>query len=246
MSASTDSTIRRTVSSGEASLYVEQRGTGPDVLLLCGLGDTLEEWDAQLDSLSRGFRVTAYDNRGVGRTEAPIASITVPTLAADAATVIEAMGLERPHVMGYSGGGVIAQELAITRPDLVRSLVLCGTFCEFDAIMLRKTDVWFAVGEVAESPEAFLRLFISAVYTPAAHADGRVDGWIRAKLALPPVSPEAFATTLEAFRGHSTKARLGQVSAPTLVVSGGLDVSCPPPYGREIASLIPGAEFVEM
>jgi len=246
MTASTTSTIRRTITSGDASLYVEQRGTGPDVLLLCGLGDTLEEWDAQLESLSAHYRVTAFDNRGVGRTEAPVESISVPAMAADAATVIEKMGLDRPHVMGYSGGGLIAQELAISYPGLARSLVLCGTLCEFDEITRRKTRVWDLVGAGAESPEDFLRCFFGFIYTPAAHADGRVDEWIRAKLALPQTSDEAFMATLEAFRRHSTRARLGSISVPTLVIAGRLDVQVPPPYGRDIASLVPGAEFVEM
>ena len=247
MATTTSSTIRRIVRSGDADLYVEQRGSGPDVLLLCGLGDPLEVWDAQVSALSDSYRFTAFDTRGVGRTVAPPESISIPAMAADAAAVVEEMGLDRPHVMGFSGGGMAAQELAIAYPDRVGSLVLCGTFCEFDELYDRKVASWLALAEAAQTPEQFLRGFLPWVYTREAHADGRVDAWIREMLAFePPMSDEAFVATVEALRAHSTKSRLGGIRAPTLVIAGEADIQAPPPYAREIASRIGGAELVVM
>ncbi|MDQ3741776.1 MAG: alpha/beta hydrolase [Actinomycetota bacterium] len=233
------------VRSGDAEIYVETRGSGPDVLLLCGLGDTVEVWSAQSEPLSDRYRVSVIDNRGVGRTRAPVESITVPNLAADAAAVIEALGLDTPHVMGFSGGGMIAQELAITRPELVRSLVLNGTFAEMDELAHRKLEAWLHLAATSETPVAWMRHFLSAIYSRAAHADGRADAWAAELLAFEPaMSDEAFVATVEAFRRHSTADRLHRISAPALVVVGEEDINASPSYSRDIAAAIPDAELV--
>jgi pimeloyl-ACP methyl ester carboxylesterase len=102
-------------------LWTEQRGSGPDLVLLCGLGDTHQAWSHQLQSLADRFRLTAIDNRGVGRSGLPDGTFTVADMASDAAGALDAVGIERAHVAGFSMGGAIAQELAIARPDLVAS-----------------------------------------------------------------------------------------------------------------------------
>ncbi|HEV2813161.1 MAG TPA: alpha/beta hydrolase [Solirubrobacteraceae bacterium] len=234
-----------TVRNGDAELYVEQHGTGPDVLLLCGLGDTVEVWSAQTEALRDRYTLTVVDNRGVGRTRAPVESISVPNFAADAAAVIEALGLDRPHVMGFSGGGVMAQELAITRPELVGSLVLNGTFARFDELAQRKVDMWLQLAATSESPQAFMRVFLASIYSRAAHADGRADAWADELVAFePPMSDEAFVATLEAYRVHETESRLDRIVAPTLVICGEEDPVASPSYSRDIAAGIAGAELV--
>jgi pimeloyl-ACP methyl ester carboxylesterase len=243
--ATTTHPLRRIVPAGDADIYVDQRGTGPDVVLLAGQGDTVEVWEAQLAGLSDRFRVTAIDNRGAGRSSLPASGISVPAAAADAAAVIRELDLAPAHVMGFSGGGLIAQELAITEPGLIRSLVINGSFCEMDELMLRRTAAWLSMAAGAESPEAFLEQFLCWIYTREAHADGRADEWVREFLEFEhPMSDEVFVAWLEAFREHSTKDRLHTIKVPTLVIAGDMDLVCPPPYGREIADAIPGAELV--
>ncbi|HEX8206548.1 MAG TPA: alpha/beta hydrolase [Solirubrobacteraceae bacterium] len=247
MTATTSPTVRRIVRSGDADLYVEQRGTGPDVLLLSGLGDTIECWQAQIDALSDRYRITAFDTRGTGRTAAPAESISIPMLAADAATVIEAMGLHDAHVMGFSGAGLVAQELAISYPEAVGSLVLCTTFCEMDELAKRKIDVWLQLAATSSSADEFLRGFLTYVYTREAHEDGRADRWLRELADFEPaMSDEAFVATIEALRSWSTKARLGGIRVPTLVIVGEVDPQFPRPYGEEIASRIGRSELVVM
>ena len=201
----TYSMSRHAVSNGDAELYVEQHGTGPDVLLIAGLTDTVEVWQMQIDGLSDRFRVTAYDNRGVGRTSAPIESFSLEAFASDAAAIIEQLELGRPHVMGFSGGGVIAQHLALGRPELVRSLVLNGTFCEVDELLARRFDCSSRSPPPASRPRPSCAPSCRSIYNRAAHADGRVDRWIDEALAFPhPMSDEAFVATLDAFRVHAS------------------------------------------
>ena len=100
-------------------------GDGSPVLLICGTGQPADLWFAQVTDLAAaGHTVITFDNRGCGRSEAPPAPYLVADMAADTAGLIEHLGLGPCDVIGYSLGGYIAQQLAVTRAELVRRLVL--------------------------------------------------------------------------------------------------------------------------
>jgi pimeloyl-ACP methyl ester carboxylesterase len=232
------------IAAGDVDIWVERRGAGPDVLLLHGLGDTAEAWDHQLHGLADRYLLTAVDNRGAGRSSAPEGPIRVHDMADDAAAVLRALGVGSAHVAGYSGGSIIAQELALRHPDLVRSLVLVSTWARLDAYLRRLLDFFRWLPDVAPSERAFLEAFYLWFFTPRAHADGTVDKLVEQALAGPaPPSPDAVQRTLEAFYSYETCDRLPQIAAPTLVLSGGLDLTTGPRFGRVVADRIPGAVF---
>jgi 3-oxoadipate enol-lactonase len=225
-------------------IWTEQVGDGPDVLLIGGLGDTVESWQFQLDGLADRYRLTAFDNRGAGRTPMPDGPATVEMMADDAAAVMRALGIPAAHVAGFSGGSVIAQELALRHPDLVRSLVLQSTWGEMDAYLHRWATFIRWLAGAAPSERAFLEYFFLAIYTPRAHDDGTVDAIIDEALAFPyKQSPEDTQRTLDAFIAHRTSDRLHQISAPTLVLAGGSDATAHPALGRAVADAIPDALF---
>src|SRR3954453_10839380 len=96
------------VPAGNLDIWTERVGEGPDVLLIGGLGDTVESWQFQLDGLSDRYRVTAFDNRGAGRTAMPSGPLTAEIMADDAAGVLQALGISAAHVAGFSGGSLIS------------------------------------------------------------------------------------------------------------------------------------------
>ena len=229
---------------GELGLWVERRGDGPDVLLIAGLGDPLEAWQPQLDGLCDRYRVTAFDNRGVGRTPPADGPLTVASMADDAAKVLHSLGAPAVHVAGFSMGSAIAQELALRHPQLVRSLVLVSTFARPDALLRAQLALWRWLPTVAPDERAFFEAFFTWVYTPRAHADGTVDRLVEEAMAYPhPQTVEAFQAQVDACLTHDTADRLADIAAPALVLAGEFDTIVPPRFGRSVAAAIPGARF---
>jgi len=232
------------VRAGSLNLWAERRGTGPDVLLIAGLGDPAEAWQFQLDGLADRYRLTAFDNRGAGRTPLPAEPFSVATMADDAAALLRALEIPAAHVAGFSGGSAIAQELALRHPELVSSLVLISTWARPDPFMLAVASFLRWLPASAPSERAFLEAFYLWIYTPRAHADGTVDKIIEEVLAFPQKpSTEAIQRSLDAFLAHDTAGRLAGIAAPTLVLAGGLDMITPPRHGRAVADGISGCRF---
>jgi pimeloyl-ACP methyl ester carboxylesterase len=232
------------INTGALELWVERRGQGPDVLLIAGLGDPAEAWQCQLEGLADRYRLTAFDNRGTGRTPLPEGPLTVTTMADDAAELLRALEVPAAHVAGFSGGSMIAQELALRHPELVRSLVLVSTWARPDAHFRSMANAWRWMVEAARSERAFLEAFLVWIYTARAHADGTVEQIIQEMLDFPhKPSTEAIQRAIDAFVVHETADRLQYIDAPTLVLAGGQDICTPQRLGRVVADGIPHARF---
>jgi pimeloyl-ACP methyl ester carboxylesterase len=245
MSITTD--IPGLIAANGLDIYVEQVGAGPDVLLIGGLGDTVESWQFQLDGLADRYRVTAFDNRGAGRTAMPDGPATVEAMADDAAGVLRALDIQSAHVAGFSGGSIIAQELALRHPQLVRSLVLQSTWAAPDPYLRAWMQFVSWLVEVAPSERAFLEGFFLDIYTARAYNDGTVNAIIDEVLAFPhKQATEDVQAFLDALIRHDTTDRLPQIDAPTLVLAGGRDSTSRPELCRAVADLIPGARFEVM
>jgi 3-oxoadipate enol-lactonase len=232
------------VRAGEVDIWTEQVGTGPDVLLIGGLGDTVESWQLQLDGLADRYRLTAFDNRGAGRTAIPDDGVSAEALADDAAALLGALRISSAHVAGFSMGSAVAQELALRHPERVQSLVLSGTYARPDALLSSLFRFWRWLPQSAPNDRAFYEAFFTWVYTPRAHADGMVAEIIDEVLAFPhQQSLEDFQAQVDVCLAHDTTDRLSEITVPTLVVAGGRDAIMPPRFGRAVAERIPGAQL---
>jgi pimeloyl-ACP methyl ester carboxylesterase len=140
---------------------------------------------AQLDGLADRYRLTAFDNRGAGRTPLSEGPLSAATMADDAAALLRALAVPAAHVAGFSMGSAIAQELALRHPELVRSLVLVSTYARPDALFRSQLNFWRWLPEAAPSERAFFEAFFTWVYTPRAHADGSVEQIVEEALAFP-------------------------------------------------------------
>jgi pimeloyl-ACP methyl ester carboxylesterase len=228
------------VRTGDLEIWTEQVGEGPDVLLIGGLGDTVESSQFQLDGLADRYRVTAFDNRGAGRTAMPSEPVSVERMADDAAEVLLALRIPSAHVAGFSGGSIVSQELALRHPELVRSLVLQSTWPVTDAYLRSWLLFVRWLVEVAPSERAFLEGFFLDIYTARAHNDGTVDQIIEEVLAFPhKQTTEDVQRYIDAFVDHDTSDRLAQIDAPTLIIAGGRDTTSRPELCRAVGRRIP-------
>ncbi len=222
-------------------LYWNEHGAGPPVLLIMGLSFTHEMWYRVLPALTSRCRVILFDNRGMGLSEVPTGPYTIRQMARDAAAVLDAAGLAAAHVIGASMGGMIAQELALTYPARVLSLLLACTshgalLARWPRFVRPRGIKW---GE-AERRERELAL-APLLYAPSTPLDR-----IHEDLDIQCRSNWTYKGFLNQFSGillWSSYRRLPAIRVPTLVVHGDCDRLIPHQNGRVVASRIPGAQF---
>src|SRR3712207_2363694 len=131
-------------------VYYEICGEGEPLLLVHGGTATCRSWASHLPAFTEHFRVFAPDSRGHGRTDNPAGELDYRVMADDAVALIEALGLQRPLVLGYSDGGQIALELCISYPGLSRALVLGGTQFRFSETYLELAGALLGIAEGEE------------------------------------------------------------------------------------------------
>jgi pimeloyl-ACP methyl ester carboxylesterase len=233
------------VSANGVELWVEQEGEGDDVLFVSGLADEGASWGEQVEGLRERYRVTTFDNRGVGRSATPEGPYRIADFAADTIALMDELELERPHVVGSSMGGAIAQELALAHPDRVRTLVLNGTWCRGDRFLHQVFRSWIWAARRADSVRDFLVAVNLWCFSPRIWNEGIMDEWLaEAEASEHQQSVDAFCRSAEALIDHDTADRLGAIQVPTLVVVGELDLVLPPRFSRELAERIPAARLV--
>jgi pimeloyl-ACP methyl ester carboxylesterase len=223
-------------------LRVEDIGEGPPLLLIMGLGASLETWVAQRDVFAARHRVILFDNRGAGESAAPPPPWTVADMAADAVGVLDALGIGRAHVLGVSMGGMIAQEMAIRWPERVDRLVVALSFGRPDpirrAFLLFRRWARLQGADLVQESVAHLPWLVS----PRVLNDGdRLEQLLAVVGTMPMMVPEAYSHQIDAILEHDTVSRLHHVRAPTLVLAAAEDVLTPVAFSEEIAGAIPGA-----
>jgi 3-oxoadipate enol-lactonase len=217
---------------------------GAPVLLLHGLANDNAGWVLQRRALGSRHWCIAVDNRGTGRSGKPHGPYRLEQLAEDAAAVVDHAGVGPVHVVGASMGGVVAQILAITRPDLVRTLVLACTSCRPDARRDELIDGWVAFAErrgmrrfVTSNLELMLGRRVLRRWRPVAHA----AVWVGLRTPL-----HAFVGQCRAIQDvdPSWADRLGEIAAPTLVVTGAEDALTPVSDAEVLVSCLRAAQLV--
>ncbi len=112
----------------EIDLYYEEAGAGAPLVLVPGMGGTVESWRRQIDYFARSYRVISLDNRGAGRSSKPPGPYSMDDMAADLAGLLDALGIDEPvRLVGTSMGGVLVQCFIHHHPERVAQLVLAST-----------------------------------------------------------------------------------------------------------------------
>lgn len=223
---------------GDVALAWEETGGGPPILLIHGLGYARWGWEPILPELAARRRVISFDNRGIGESSVPPGPYTAEAMAADAAAVLDAAGVDRAHVVGTSLGGMVAQELAITAPDRVDRLILLSTtpgatrgfpMPDESVQMLTEAATW--------EPEVALRRFVENALGTRPDPD-LVERILAHRLAAPQ-DPAGWAAQAAAGTTYDGGDRVARIQAPTLVLSGTADRVVDYRNSELLADLVP-------
>ena len=234
----------RTVQVGDISVAVQEYGEGDPLLIINGTSQSLGFWVETAQVWASRHRVITYDLRGLGGTERGAREISVSTLADDARGLLDALEIQRAHVVGYSLGSAIAQELALAAPDRVASMVLLCTWGRTDgfqrSVITALAHPW-RTGDLEAALGA-----LGMAFSPQLLDSPEFPALVQQLLPLFPSTEAQIAATAEqwdADLAHDTLDRLGDITAPTLVVAGEQDLLTPPWQNEAVAERIPNARL---
>ena len=229
-----------------ARIHWNAIGRGEPVVLIMGLGCSSALWFRIAPTLARTHRVILLDNRGVGQTRVSHFVVhRVASMAADVAAVLDAAGEDRAHVVGFSMGGMIAQQFAIDFAPRVRTLTLIGThsggpWAAQAAAPVR--HLLFTKGRMsAEESVRAMRPYTYGATTP----DARFEEDLVVRVANAPTARD-YQAQLMALIYWSAYMQLPQMTMPALVMHGLQDALIPPENGRVLAARLPHSTLVEM
>ena len=224
-----------------AEIYYETAGKGQMVLFIHGLGSSVRDWETQIPVFSKSFQTVAFDLRGHGQSQKPQGPYSMSLFASDAAGLIKSLGGAPVHVVGISLGGMVAFQLAVNHPELVKSLTIVNSGPEVVVRTLK--DRWqvflrFAIvrllgmrkmGEVLSK-----RLF------PKPEQSGLRDTFVERWAEN---DTRAYLDTLRAIVGWSVANCMQNIHLPILVITADGDYT-PVSAKEEFVSKIPQAELV--
>jgi pimeloyl-ACP methyl ester carboxylesterase len=237
------------VATSDGTVSYRSIGSGsPAILLIMGYSGSMDEWQpAFVDRLARTHRVVIFDSAGIGKTTLPPGTLTMDVMANQTAAFISALHLDRPAVLGWSMGGMIAQALAVLHPGDVGRLVLAATYPGNGKATLPTST---AVGALENPSAANAGALLKLLFPPDHAADA--SAYLKAITAFPNfyLAPAAVdSLQLKALADWTEGADpagpgIAKLKMPVLVADGSVDALVPVGNDRELAKAIPDAQLV--
>ena len=225
------------------SLNYDEWGAGYPLLMLMGFGDSLDAWANQIPAFAERFRVIAVDHRGSGESEAPGNGYDIPQFSDDAIGLLDRLAVERAHVLGYSMGGRVGQDMAARYPGRISALILAASAAKPNPLNIYslRASAWLYETYGPEAAAAFGPLISFTHDYFEKHLDSLTD-----RLGDPVLEPmpiHAYQGHVEAIENHDTTPVLDRIVAPTLVLVGEKEWLNPMSDQQAMLDGIPNAEL---
>ena len=226
------------------TLYYEVHGEGEPLLCVMGLSADTVAWALQVPAFSAGHRMVIFDNRDVGQSSLADAPYEIADMAKDTLALADALELDSFHLLGLSMGGAIAQEVALTAPERLRTLTLAVTFARVGEWGVRQARLWLKRMEHMTREDRVDELMLLTMSEEFFENEDAVS-WLRGRILENPhpQSAEAFGRQLTASRNHDATDRLGSIDIPTHVIGAEHDMLVPVWRSKTLAELIPNAKL---
>lgn len=225
----------------DLDLYYETSGAGAPLVLLHGLGSSSADWALQMPAFAARYQVITVDLRGHGRSLDGAWRYTINQMAEDVAALLAQLELPAAHVVGLSLGGCTAQPLAARHPGQVRSLVLCNTFARLRPDGLRGAGrllrrMWL----FGTAPMPVVARYVAVgLFPKPEQADIRAEAVAR----LGRNRKRPYLAAMRAVAAFDSRALLGSIRCPTLVLAGDRDTTVPRAAVQALARGIPSARL---
>jgi pimeloyl-ACP methyl ester carboxylesterase len=229
----------------DGKLFYDLQGEGAALVLIPGFASGAWLWHWQVSELARSFKVLTFDPRGIASSDNATAPLTIESLAADTAALLDALEIDHAHLLGTSFGGFIAQEFALAFPERVGKLVLaCTSFGGVSHVPpAMEVLAAFASTKGLNSEERARENLLTAFSSEFIenHSD-RTDEFCRMR-AENFVSEEVYLQQLNAAFAFDASVRVKNITVPTLILTGDKDIVVPPQNSYNLAAAIPGSEL---
>lgn len=232
------------------NIEYEVHGEGKALVLIAGLGYPRWQWHKMVPFLAERYKVLTFDNRGVGGSDKPAGPYTAQMLAEDTIGLLDALKIDKATFVGHSMGGFIAQAIGLDFPDRVHKLVLCSTNFGGPNHVPVTPEAMAVLSDTTSDP---LTRFTNGlkVSTAPGWADANpevVQEWVAWRIANP-VDLAGYQSQMAIGLGlipaeACFESKLGQISAPTLIISGEFDKVVPPENAALLQAKISGSEVV--
>jgi aminoacrylate hydrolase len=227
----------------DVEIYTEIHGSGPNLLLVAGLGGRHEFWSEQVEFLSQYFRVILHDHRGVGRSTPDKVVVGAEHMADDLILLMDALDIDKAHLLGHSTGGAIGQHLALKAPERLNKLVLSSSWAGPDPYLVQLFNTrrevlincgpaaYITMGTYLATPSWILQ---DQINSPRSFLKDRVK-------AFPGLEVEL--SRLSAVLAHNLRSEVHNITHTTLAIGAKDDQITPFSFSKELADKIPNAEL---
>ena len=220
-------------------------GHGAPLVLIPGFSAGAWIWFQQTSMLSGAFQTITFDPPGIGPSPYCERPARMRFIADDIAALLQSLEITQAHILGASFGGFVAQEFALTYPEMTRTLNLCCTSFGGPKHVPPSMEILGAVASYnGFNSEARIRRLLMPAFSPefARNHSDQVNALIDRRLANP-VDERAYRWQLTAAMAFNTESRISELRIPTLVISGDADQIVPPQNSRNLAARIPDAQL---
>jgi len=230
----------------DIDMYYEIHGQGFPLVFIAGFGCASWLWFRQVPFFSRTFQTIVFDNRGVGKTDKPDAAYSVGMFADDLLGLLRQLSISRCYVLGMSMGGMIAQQLALSSPDLVEKLVLCSTtFGGPQSVPMPESTLKVLTSSARLSREESLRCNMATAFSSEYVRDHpEVFDQVISYLLEDPQPLHASQQQFRALGSFDVEERAHDISAPVLILAGDKDEVVPVENSRLLNARIEHSELV--
>ena len=221
-------------------MHYQVEGEGQPLLLIHGLGSSGRDWELQVAYFADRYQVITLDMRGHGKSSKPPGPYSIPLFAGDTASVLEMLEVAPVHVVGISMGGMIAFQLAVDRPELVKSVVVVNSGPDFVIRSIKdRLQVWqrFIITRVL-GLRKMAEVLGERMFPKPEHAQVRkvfVERWVEN-------DKQAYQESMKAIVGWSVADRIGEIRCPALIIASDEDYT-PVESKQAYVQKMPNAEL---